>query len=436
MSAATWRSTSAPAATSRYDDIYFLDPATGWAVNGNGQILSTTDSGLSWQLRFQTPVIGKRPVYLRCVGFANETTGWVGTLTKEARLYATNDGGATWRVVELPPQAPPKVCGLSVVDADTVYCSGTNEPADRAPAMTKTTDGGATWTAWSMADHAAALIDVHFFNGDNGFVVGGRSTTGSVKRTDLRPVVLETQDGGQTWVDRVADLDLPLGEWGWKLHFIDRQRGFVSLENFTDGAILSTVDGGMTWQRLPINDSQGNQNLEGVGFLNDQVGWVGGWGDADFMTGSTSGTVDGGRTWTDANDVGSFINRFRFFADREDVGFACGKTVYKMSTEPAVRDMPPPEVADPTHAKVRAENGQLAIDYVVPEGTQQLWLHIWDRFGGFVRTVSAQEHPTAGPATAVWDGCDDDGAAVPAGPYLYRLSLDDVRSGGLFTLRQ
>jgi hypothetical protein len=287
-----------------------------------------------------------------------------------------------------------------------------------------------------MADHAAALIDVHFFNGDNGFVVGGRSTTGSVKRTDLRPVVLETQDGGQTWVDRVADLDLPLGEWGWKLHFIDRQRGFVSLENFTDGAILSTVDGGMTWQRLPINDSQGNQNLEGVGFLNDQVGWVGGWGDADFMTGSTSGTVDGGRTWTDANDVGSFINRFRFFADREDVGFACGKTVYKMSTEPAVRDMPPPEVADPTHAKVRAENGQLAIDYVVPEGTQQLWLHIWDRFGGFVRTVSAQEHPTAGPATAVWDGCDDDGAAVPAGPYLYRLSLDDVRSGGLFTLRQ
>jgi hypothetical protein len=39
----TWRATNAPVASSRTDDIWFLDPMRGWAVNSNAQILRTTD---------------------------------------------------------------------------------------------------------------------------------------------------------------------------------------------------------------------------------------------------------------------------------------------------------------------------------------------------------------------------------------------------------
>src|ERR1051326_8083085 len=38
-----WRPTNAPIASSRTDDIWFLDPQCGWAVNSNGQIVHTED---------------------------------------------------------------------------------------------------------------------------------------------------------------------------------------------------------------------------------------------------------------------------------------------------------------------------------------------------------------------------------------------------------
>ena len=45
--------------------------------------------------------------------------------------------------------------------------------------------------------------------------------------------------------------------------------------------------------------------------------------------GTTSGTTDGGATWFDANDVGRFINRFRFTGTKPIVGYASGGTIYK-----------------------------------------------------------------------------------------------------------
>ena len=80
---------------------------------------------------------------------------------------------------------------------------------------------------------------------------------------------------------------------------------------------------------MPINDPQANANLEGVGFIDKDHGWVGGWGDLQFQWLSTSQTADGGQTWTNADDVGKVLNRFRFFGTPVTVGYASGQTVYK-----------------------------------------------------------------------------------------------------------
>lgn len=150
----TWRATNAPLASSRTDDIWFADPQRGWAVNSNGQILYTEDGFTTWEEQFHDP-----EVYLRCIGFACESRGWVGTLTAGKQLFETVDGGAIWTgVADLPPLAPSAVCGLSVVDQSVVYASGTNYP-NRPARMMRTVDGGATWQAWDMSDHATLLVD-------------------------------------------------------------------------------------------------------------------------------------------------------------------------------------------------------------------------------------------------------------------------------------
>jgi hypothetical protein len=137
-----WHPTNAPVASSRTDDIWFIDPQTGWAVNSSGQIVKTTDGFQTYSVQLHDPEL-----YFRCIGFASANVGWAGTLTAPKILFSTRDGGSTWNhVTNLPPNAPSAVCGLSVVNEDVVFMSGTNFP-NRPARMMKTTDGGATWTA-------------------------------------------------------------------------------------------------------------------------------------------------------------------------------------------------------------------------------------------------------------------------------------------------
>ena len=71
----------------RYDDTFFIDATTGWAVNSNGHILKTTDGFATWELQRDLDS------YLRAVGFASAQKGWVGTTTEATRLYQNHYPG-------------------------------------------------------------------------------------------------------------------------------------------------------------------------------------------------------------------------------------------------------------------------------------------------------------------------------------------------------
>lgn len=432
-----WRPTNAPLANSRTDDIWFLNPQVGWAVNSNGQIVHTTDGGDSWQEQLHDA-----EVYFRCVGFASATRGWAGTLTAGKTLFETRTGGQTWSpVTNLPALAPPAICGLSVVSASVAYASGTNFP-NRPPRMMKTLDGGTTWSAWDMRPWASMLIDTSFTSPDRGWVVGGKTDQPVPTRNNVKAVVLFTEDGGQTWVNRVANLqdELPAGEWGWKIQFLNDQVGFVSLENFNAGAILKTVDGGLTWKRHVVNDAQQNANLEGVGFVDENHGWVGGWGDAQFQRRSSSETLDGGLTWHDANEIGKAINRFRFFGNPVTVGYASGETVYKYA--PAGTPSPAAALAAAPR-RVRYFDdlepleavGQARIAVKIPANAARLTVRIWDRFGDQVRTLVDEANPSAGSRTLTWNRTDDAGKALPPGYFIWRVTIDQTSESRLVLLK-
>lgn len=75
-----------------------------------------------------------------------------------------------------------------------------------------------------MRAHANLLVDIYFPEPDRGWVVGGKADVPNpTTRGRVKPVVLFTEDGGQTWTNLLADMqaDLPLGEWGWKIFFVN-----------------------------------------------------------------------------------------------------------------------------------------------------------------------------------------------------------------------
>jgi photosystem II stability/assembly factor-like uncharacterized protein len=308
----------------------------------------------------------------------------------------------------------------------------------------KTTDGGETWTAINMDQHASNLIDIFFFDENRGIVVGGYSDKDNPGYEDVTPVVLYTEDGGQTWENRVASLTFQPGEWGWKICFVNNNVGYISLESFNRGAVLKTTDGGKTWIRHPINDQQHNVNLQGVGFITEDRGWVGGWGDAEFITGYTSGTTNGGLDWVDANEVGGFIDRFRFLGNPVTVGYASGRMVYKYNPEGdpaatlpslAAASLAPRGMMLKT-AGLQRFTDTAQIDIELPDGARHAWVNIWNRFGLEVRVLLDESNPIAGARRLTWDGLDDDGNPVPAGVYIFRLTVDEDADSGSFYLER
>lgn len=414
-----WRRTNAPTASWRTDDISILDAEQGWAVNSNGHVLHTRDGGDTWQRQFSAPA----GTYLRCVGFANERLGWVGTLDEAHRLFHTADGGTTWSEVEhLPLEGPSAICGLSVVNERVIWGAGTNFP-DVPAAVIKSVDGGATWTGIGLAERATLLVDVFFADEQRGWIVGGKADVPDPTRDDVVPVVLATEDGGRTWADRLAGMEaqLPKGEWGWKVQFVSRDVGFVSLESFRRGAILKTVDGGLSWTRKTVNDPQHNTNLEGIGFVDPDLGWTGGWGDELFVSGFTSETRDGGETWSNANHVGRYLNRFHFIREPELVGYACGDTVYKYSAAPAAAD----KRLDRDEAKVVVRSSLPARIPLPPHaGAQRIRIDIWDRFGRHLATPLDEATPPAEVREVHWAGETLSGCEVRGSVVIYRVTVD------------
>ncbi|WP_240348061.1 iron-containing redox enzyme family protein [Methylomonas sp. EFPC1] len=313
--------------------------------------------------------------------------------------------------------------------SDTIlYASGTNYP-DRPPALIKSIDGGATWTHIEMKDYASLLVDVYFRDELHGWVVGG---AGGKTRPKVKPVVLYTQDGGNTWVNQLASQssEFPFGEWGWKIQFLQDGTGFISLENFDEGAILKSIDDGQTWIRLSVNDAQRNANLEGIGFIDANHGWVGGWGDHQFQGGYTSETSNGGDNWRNANHVGKFINRFRFIGSPLRVGYASGDTVYKYAESARTVLRQPfspkdtPRLILNKHAEVVTKELCILLD--VPEGTQHLTVNLWDRFGSHLVTLVDEAGPVVGPRHVSWDFQLQPGQSEAIGHFIYRVNADDL----------
>ncbi len=307
-----------PERTGRSDDICFLTPDLGWAINNKGTLYKTEDGGESWKLQFN-----RDSSFFRCVVFSDSLNGWLGTIGLEEKdlfskdsivLYETRDGGQNWRAAKISGEYPKGLCGLQKVTEDMIVGCG----RVRGPSyFLKTTDKGKNWTSIKLNDQAGALIVPHFFDEKNGIMIGG-TTQG---KENSKALILSTKDGGETW-NKVFESSQK-GEYCWKVVFPTRKIGYVSVQrNVGDGKFhfLKTEDGGKTWVEKEY--AKKHYFTQGIGFLNEEIGWIG--GSSSY---GTYETRDGGTTWVSVPYFGKGLNKFQFFGDT--LGYATGKRIYK-----------------------------------------------------------------------------------------------------------
>lgn len=397
----SWRQLpNSPEALGRFEDIYFINSNTGWLIGNFGKIYKTVNGGNTWTITDTLPSSA-----LRSITFTTESKGWVGTLNQNSVLYQTTDGGFSWTGVNLPVPRPQGICGLYALNENFIFGCGRYDGYSN---FIKSTDGGNTWTTKDMKQYATSLVDCYFFNQDSGIVVGSLALFPKLNKS----IVLFTSDGGSSWTNKFTGNRL--NEVGWKISFPNRQNGFVSLERYgyPERHFIKTTNGGESWTdpSYPSNLSE-----QGIGFINANIGWIGGYSN------STYGTSDGGSTWFNSN-IGMNINRFRFFGDT--TGYACGRYVYKYSRTVSISQIST-LLADYFLQQNYPNpfNPITKIKFNIPSDakreTRDVSLKIFDILGKEVTTIVDQKL-TQGSYEV-----DFDGSNLASGVYFYKLVTEE-----------
>lgn len=402
--------TGYPQTNSRKDDIFFINPSTGWVITNVGYVHKTTDGGISWQQQLFAP-----STWLRCIGFVNESTGYIGiydTTYGNTSMLKTTNGGLNWLPNQsLPIPKPRGLCGISVIkNTQIIYACGR---IDGPAILIKSTNAGLNWVNIDVTTYASRLVDCYFTSPDSGFIVGGLGTPYS----STRAVLLFTSDGGNSWTYRVNSPRT--SEAFWKINFSSSLNGEASL-NISDDSLFfyKSTDGGINWQRLGYSLPSGTYFTQGIGFINANTGWLGGFGGN-----YTYETNDRGNTWH-TNNFGRDINRIRFLNDT--IGYAGGTGVYKYTTEQSIGIIGNSNEV-PTGFNLNQNfpnpfNPSTIIKYDVSVGAF-IQLNIYNLTGQKIKNLFIG-FQSEGTYTCIWDGTDEEGNNMASGFYFYKLESE------------
>lgn len=262
--------------------VFFVASDRGWAVGGGGTILASGDGGMTWVRQTSGVAMNLEAVY-----FESSDLGWA--VGAGGSILATKNGGSTWtRQLSGTDEG---LKGVYFVDEDSGWIVGA------AGTILRTDDGGETW-AQVRPLTSSDLTDVYFLDDSLGWIVGDK-------------LILRTRNRGATWEPVSASIDTGLEA----VHFTNATEGWVVGKK---GAIFSTRDGGVTWERYAF-DIVTEADLADVFFLSEEIGWIVG------SSGTALATDDIGRSWVRKRTNTSRDLSSVFFIE-EDAGWFVGQS--------------------------------------------------------------------------------------------------------------
>jgi photosystem II stability/assembly factor-like uncharacterized protein len=309
--------------------VTMFTPSSGWAAGG----LRTTDGGAHWHSTLPTSITSAptaQGTYAREFsefyrdsdhGWALRTYATSRACLDHADVWSTLDGGGTWSKLgtvsfALPPDFAPTILELTFFDDRHGWLWATlgsvNGPyggfsgiAESEAQLFATGDGGVSWRLVSTVTReqiglpqpgicVGAFSDLKFSDVSTAWMGVQCLTSGGA--------LLVTHDGGASW--KLESTRDPCGCTFPQPRFFDARHGVVELYNMAEpygpAAVLSTSDGGRTWQALPAIPEPGYSM--GIAYVDANHWW-------DLVTQPTFGrkgdptqdwlyrTDDGGHTW-------------------------------------------------------------------------------------------------------------------------------------------
>ena len=226
----------------------------------------------------------------------SSTVAWAsgtrGTYTR------TTDGGKTWRAGTVAGAGELDFRDVDAFDKNTAYLLSIGK--GESSRIYKTTDGGANWTLQFTNKTAEGFFDaMAFWDRDHGIAMSDP--------VDGRFLIITTDNGGKTW-NQVPANNLPPaieGEGGFAASGTCITVQGKSNVWFTSGGSVARVfrstDRGRTWQvaATPITSGTQSAGIFSIAFKDAWNGIVAGgdYSRPEEAVNNVATTADGGRTW-------------------------------------------------------------------------------------------------------------------------------------------
>lgn len=220
------------------------------------------------------------------------TLNWV-TITPGQNIYSigakgtfakSTDGGAQWNISSMVGLSDAAMAYRDqrtgfFIDDNTGYSAGSLLINTVQGVISKTVDGGMTWTNYQYNDSSGSVNGMYFINANTGFICGG-----------TRVRVHKTTDGGLTWSDISTGLT---GTNTYSAVFaLDENNIFLA---FTTRRLYYTSNGGANWALMTLPGTTGGSTMTDVYFRDANTGYA--CGTPNYF----AYTTNAGANWTQNN---------------------------------------------------------------------------------------------------------------------------------------
>jgi len=195
-----------------FDDVFFINEQTGWAIGNWSIVAKTIDGGYIWEDVWKGVNLD-----LHSVHFFDVNNGIA--VGDEDFIFKTSDGGNEW--IHTETGVMNNWWSVKFVNRNTGFIAGDTGK------ILKTNDGGNTWTELYTGT-SERLRSMSFVNKNDGWAVGNNGT------------IIATTNGGQDWFPEYSGVEYDLN----CVFFKDKIHGWIVGR---DGTILKTKVSG------PIN---------------------------------------------------------------------------------------------------------------------------------------------------------------------------------------
>jgi photosystem II stability/assembly factor-like uncharacterized protein len=256
---------------------------------------TATDASAQWEVQASGTTAS-----LRGLSVVDDRVVWAsGT---RGTVVRTTDGGATWRVMNVPGADSLDFRDIAAFDAGRAYVLSIGN--GNASRIYKTIDGGATWTLQFTNRDMAAFYDCFdFWSPERGLAVSDP--------VNGRFRVIGTSDGGAAWSELPPERIPPAlsGEAAFAASgtclVVNRPDNvWIASGGGAEARVYRSGAGGISWQvtPTPMQNSAGSRGIFSIAFADAQRGIAVG-GDYQAPTDTTANvalTDDGGVTWRPA----------------------------------------------------------------------------------------------------------------------------------------